>query len=176
MDTAGGPDGGAEAQSETSPSPDASTTDASSAPLPSAADASTLPVKNLSALGARCDGSDDTLATIAAVTGAQGNAYTLVVDCPATLDIGVKVDRSIFIDDDTSIAFTPNGKFIVNNLFEPAFAIINSKNITLTGWNVEYAGSMPVSLSTDGYSLGGVYHSTPGGNGSGQFNDIVLSQ
>jgi hypothetical protein len=34
---------------------------------------------------------------------------------------------------------------------------------------------MPVSLNTDGYYLGGVYHAQTNGNGSGQFNDVVLT-
>ena len=81
----------------------------------------------------------------------------------------------LFRSNDTTVEFTGAGKFIVNNLFEPAFVIANTSNVTLTDWNVEYAASMPVSLVTNGYIQGGVYHQRTGGNGSGIFNDIILS-
>jgi hypothetical protein len=94
------------------------------------------PVKYLSQLGAKCDGSDDTLAVIAAVTNARNDAYTLIVDCVATLDIGTNIDRSVFIDNNTTIVFGSAGKFIINNLFEPAFVIANTENVTLTNRNI----------------------------------------
>ena len=160
---------------------DASTPDATAseggAVLDAAEEEASAPpgeVKYLSQLGAKCDGSDDTLAVIAAVTGARNNAYTLVVDCVATLDIGLNIDRSVFIDNDTTIAFGGNGKFIIDNLFEPAFVIANTKNVTLSNWSLEWKGSMPVSLNTAGYSIGGQFQAT-GTNGSGHFNDEILS-
>ncbi len=131
--------------------------------------------KYLSKLGAKCNGSDDSAAVISAVAGARNNAYTLIVDCAATLDIGLNVDRSVFIDNDTTVQFQGAGKFIVNNLFEPAFVIANTSNVTLTDWNVEFDASMPVSLATNGYIQAGVYHERTGGNGSGIFNDVILS-
>ncbi len=162
------------------------TADGGEAASPSSADAGTgtgvadggAPLVNpkyLSALGARCDGSDDSAAVAAAVTGARNAAYTLVVDCPATLDIGLNIDRSIFIDNGTTVVFQGTGKFTINNLFEPAFVIADTSDVTLTNWNVEWNNSMPVSLNTDGYSLGGTYHSTPGENGSGFFSDEILT-
>lgn len=99
----------------------------------------------------------------------------MLVDCVATFDIGVNVDRSIFIDDDTTIEFTSAGKFIINNLFEPAFVIANTKNVTMTNWNVQRNSSMPITLNTNGYSLADKYYPTPGHNGSGTFSDKVLS-
>jgi hypothetical protein len=130
--------------------------------------------KYLSKLGAKCNGSDDSAAFIAAVAGARNGAYTLVVDCAATLDIGLNVDRTVFIDSGTTIQFTSAGKLVINNLFEPAFAIVNSSDIKLVDWNVEWNGSLPVSLATGSYGRGGKTYSV-NGNGSGVFNDDILS-
>ena len=128
----------------------------------------------LSKLGAKCNGSDDSAAFIAAVTGARNNAYTLIVDCAATLDIGLNVDRSVFIDNGTTVQFQGAGKVIINNIFEPAFVLANTSGVKLIDWNVEWKASLPVSLTTGSYSIGGVSKPVTG-NGSGIFNDQILS-
>jgi hypothetical protein len=166
---------------------------ASNAPGPT----SSTKVKYLSELGAKCDGntanpSDDSAVVAKAIAGAAKNAYTLIVDCAANLDIGVSVDKSIFINNGTTVNFTSTGKFLVNNLFTPAFVIANSSNITLNNWNVVYTATwksgvgyrttnygMPVTFNTGGYYLGGTWYAqAPNGtnqNGSGTFNDEVYS-
>ena len=127
-----------------------------------------------------CSGAgDDTAGVTKAFAAARKGAFTLVVDCPVRLHSGVIVDHSIFIDDGTSVEFTGNGKFIVDNLFHPAFVIADSSNITLTGWNVVWDGVEPIDGSTGGYQINGKFVAGPAGS-KGQpaqgFNDIVLTQ
>jgi hypothetical protein len=93
-----------------------------------------------------CDGkSDDAAGAAKAFAAAAHAAFTLVVDCPVRLAIGSDISRAIFIDDDTTVEFTESGQFTVDNILVPAFVIANSSNITLTNWNVQFDGSLPVN-------------------------------
>ncbi len=101
---------------------------------------------------ATCDGATDDAESVArAFAAAKHGAFTLVVDCPVRLHIGVDIARTIFIDDGTTVEFTGTGKFTVDNVLHPAFAIANSKDIVLADWNVEYDASLPVDMRTGGY-------------------------
>jgi hypothetical protein len=92
-----------------------------------------------------CNGaSDDTSGVTKAFAAASHGAFTLVVDCPVRLKVGMDISRSVFIDDGTTVEFTGEGKFTVDNVFIPAFVIADSSRITLTDWNVEYDASLPV--------------------------------
>jgi hypothetical protein len=126
-----------------------------------------------------CSGTrDDTPGAIRAFAEARNSAFTLVVDCPVRLHSGIAVDRGIFIDNGTSVEFTGSGKFVVDNLFHPAFVIANSSNISLTNWNVVWDGVVPISGSTGGYEFGGKFVATATGftQPSAVFNDRVLTQ
>jgi hypothetical protein len=120
-----------------------------------------------------CDGtSDDTRGVARAFEAARHNAFTLVVDCPVRLRIGIDIDKTIFIDDGTTVEFTGAGKFTVDNVFHPAFAMANSNDITLTNWNVEYDASLPVDWDTGGYERGGQFVALEGyAQPAGAFND-----
>jgi len=105
-----------------------------------------------------CDGkTDDSKAVAAAFAAAKNGAFTLVVDCPAFVRVGMDIARPIFIDDGTSVQFAPGGLFIVDNVMVPTWVIANSSNITLTGWIVEYVGGMPVNPVSGGYFNNGVW-------------------
>jgi hypothetical protein len=125
-----------------------------------------------------CTGTeDDTSGAIEAFDAARFNAFTLVVDCPVRLHSGLAIDRGIFIDHDTTVEFTGAGKFIVDNMFHPAFIIANSSNIVLTNWNVEWVGSVPVDPNFRGYELGGKFVDAGGlVQPSAAFNDLVLTK
>jgi hypothetical protein len=124
-----------------------------------------------------CTGTaDDTSGAMEAFAAARGNAFTLVVDCPVRLHSGLAVDRGIFIDNGTTVVFSGAGKFFVDNMFHPAFVIANSNNITLTNWNVEWDGSVPVNPNFGGYELGGKMVAKSGETQpAGAFNDLVLT-
>jgi hypothetical protein len=103
-----------------------------------------------------CDGTtDDTEGVARAFAAARHSAFTLMVDCPVRLHIGVDVARTVFIDSGTNVTFTGAGKFTVDNVFHPAFAIANSNDIVLTNWNVEYDASLPVNWRTGNFQNAG---------------------
>ncbi len=103
-----------------------------------------------------CDGvADDSLGAASAFLAARNYAFTLVVDCPVYIHVGLDVTRPIFIDDGTTVTFEGGGKFIVDDIMQPTFVIANSSNILLNGWNVEYNGSMPVDEYTGYYVKNG---------------------
>lgn len=125
-----------------------------------------------------CTGTwDDTSGAMAAFAAAKNGAFTLVVDCPVFLHSGLAVDRGIFIDNETTVQFTAAGKFIVDNMFHPAFIIANSFDINLVDWNVEWQGSVPVNPNFGGYDLNGarVVASSGSAQPAAAFNDIVLT-
>ncbi len=121
-----------------------------------------------------CDGrSDDSAGAARAFAAARHGAFTLLVDCPARLHIGMDISHPIFIDDGTSVEFTAAGKFIVDNIFIPAFVIANSSHIALTHWNVEYEASLPASPKVGGYERNG--RIAPGPLPPNAFNDLILT-
>ena len=126
---------------------------------------------------AGCSGVQDDAVNVArAFEAARHGAFTLVVDCPVRIHVGVDIARTVFIDDGTDVEFTGAGKFIVDNVFHPAFTIANSKDIVLKDWNVEYDASLPVNMKTGGYEDGGKFVPT-GANApaAGAFWDLRLS-
>ncbi|GAC1307195.1 MAG: hypothetical protein NVSMB10_12540 [Steroidobacteraceae bacterium] len=127
-----------------------------------------------------CSGtSDDTSGATKAFAAAKNSAFTLVVDCPVRLHSGIAVDRGIFIDSGTSVEFTGNGRFIVDNLFHPAFVIADANHINLTRWNVVWDGVLPITGSTGGYEIDGKFVPAAAGTltqPAGAFNDLVLTK
>ena len=125
-----------------------------------------------------CSGTgDDTTGATKAFAAARNAAFTLVVDCPVRLHSGIAVDRGIFIDNGTTVEFTGNGRFIVDNLFHPAFVIANSSNISLVNWDVVWDGVQPIDGSTGGYEIDGRFVGAAAGTKTqpaAAFNDIVL--
>lgn len=104
-----------------------------------------------------CDGqTDDSAAAGQAFAAAAHGAFTLLVDCPVRLNISSDIAKPIFIDDDTTVEFGSSGSFIVNNVLQPAFVIAGSQNITLSSWNVQYVGGLPVNPDVGGYVQNGV--------------------
>lgn len=124
-----------------------------------------------------CSGtSDDSLGAATAFSAAKNHAFTLVVDCPVFIHSGLDIDRAIFIEDGTTVEFTGAGKFIVDDIFHPAFVIANSNNITLTDWNVEFDGSLPVNENVLGYMQNSQWVVKGGaGQPSNAFNDERLT-
>jgi hypothetical protein len=124
-----------------------------------------------------CGGTtDQTAGTMAAFAAARNQAFILTVDCAIHLQSGTAVDRTIFIDNGTTVQFTAAGKFFVDNLFHPAFVIANSSNISLLDWNVEWDGSVPVNQNFGGYTLNGKWVTIAGTTQPAEgFNDVVLT-
>jgi len=103
-----------------------------------------------------CDGiADDTAGVTKAFAAARHNSFTLIVDCSVRLRFGSDVSRSIFIDDGTHVSFTSTGKFIVDNVFQPAFVVANSSDIVLTDWDVQYEGGLPANPDMGGFRQNG---------------------
>lgn len=99
-----------------------------------------------------------------------------MVDCPVFIHSALDIDRAIFIEDGTTVEFSGAGKFIVDDIFHPAFVIANSKDITLTDWNVEFDGSMPVNPDVHGYMRNGQWVAKAGkGQPTNAFNDERLT-
>jgi hypothetical protein len=123
-----------------------------------------------------CGGVVDGAAGVArAVQAARNGAFKLNVDCPVLIKIGTDIAKPIFIDNDTTIQFTGTGLFTVDNVFVPAFAIVNSARVKLLDWRVQYVGSMPVDSATGGYYNNGVLVASGGSAPpSYMFNDIAL--
>jgi hypothetical protein len=118
---------------------------------------------------------DDSEGAIRAFAAARRNAFTLVVDCPVFIHSGLDIGRVIFIDDGTSVEFTPAGKFVVDNIMHPAFALANATSITLTNWNVEYNATFPVNPDVGGYAQNGHFFSVAGHNQPSAWNDLELT-
>ena len=124
-----------------------------------------------------CDGhSDDSAGVAKAFAAASHNAFTLVVDCPVRFHVGSDIAKTVFIEDDTSVEFTAAGKITTDNLYHPAFAIANAKNVSLMQWNVEYDGSLPVAFDAGGFEQQGHFVSSVGvAQPAGAFNDKQLT-
>lgn len=118
-----------------------------------------------------CSGTADDSAGVAkAFAEAKGNAFTLLVDCPVKLHIGYDIARTVFIDNDTTVEFSGAGKFLVDNVMIPAFVFANTNHVTLTNWNVEYVGGIPVAAKIGGYANNGS-QVFPGREPGGAVND-----
>ena len=132
--------------------------------------------KSISAWVSCGTAADDTTGAQKAFAAARQNAFTLVVDCPVHLKSGQAIDRGIFIDTGTAVEFTNGGKFYVDNMFHPAFVIANSSNITLTNWNVEWDGIVPINPDMGGYVYEGNFVTSSGHTQpAAAFNDLVLT-
>ena len=169
--TAGAKTGTSTPPPSTPPSAPPSTTPIATPPSPSPA------VKKSISAWVSCTGTtDDAVAAATAFAAAKNNAFTLVVDCPVLIHSGLDIGRAIFIEDGTTVEFTGAGKFIVDDIFHPAFVIANSSNITLTDWNVEFEGSMPVNENVQGYMQNGQWVvKGGGGQPTNGFNDERLT-
>ena len=120
-----------------------------------------------------CTGtSDDTAGVAKAFAAAKHGAFPLVVDCPVNIKVGMDIARPIFIDEGTTVEFTGSGKFIVDNIFIPAFVIADSSNITMTNWNVEYDAGLPIDQNTGGFMNNGGFVKGP--KPANAFNDARL--
>ena len=121
-----------------------------------------------------CNGTvDESQGVARAFAAARHSAFTLVVDCPVLIQTKMDIERSIFIDNGTTVEFTGTGKFTVDNVFVPAFVIANSSDIKLINWNVEYNASVPVNPKTGGYQRNGVF--IAGVEPGGAFNDLRIT-
>ena len=125
-----------------------------------------------------CNGiADDAQGVARAFSAASHSAFTLVVDCPVRISVGMDIARVVFFEDGADVEFTPSGKFIVDSVFIPTFVIANSKNIRMTNWNVEYDASLPVDPNS---STGGGYEDNgrfvAGHLPGGAFNSFRLTK
>lgn len=113
---------------------------------------------------------------IKAFADAANNAFELIVDCPVFIHSGLDIAKVIYIDNGTSVAMQGSGKFIVDNIMHPAFVFANTTNVTLSNWNVEFNGSLPVNPDVGGYYQNGVWSAVGGVNQpSGVWNDLELT-
>ncbi|WP_158750896.1 hypothetical protein [Acidobacterium sp. S8] len=123
-----------------------------------------------------CDGkTDDDAGVIAAFAAAKNGAFTLTVDCPVFIHVGYDIDRPIYIDNGTTVQFTQNGLFKVDNVHIPAFIIANSSKIRLLSWNVQYTGQLPVNQKVGGYYEKGILSHSQNYEPSPAFSDRSLT-
>lgn len=120
-----------------------------------------------------CNSQDNTEGLRRALAAARHRAFTLVVDCPLRLKIGIDIARPIFIDEGTRVEFSGTGKLVVDNLFIPAFVIADSSDVTLLNWNVEYDAGLPVSTDVGGFEKNG--QKLRGPQPANAFNDLTLT-
>lgn len=125
-----------------------------------------------------CDGvTDDAKGVAQAFAAAANNAFILEVDCPVFIHIGMDVARPVFVDNDTTVEFTQDGLFIVDNTLIPAFVIANTSRVRLLNWNIEYIGSLPLNYLVGYYDDGQWVAKSNYGNGPSMvFNDETLKQ
>jgi hypothetical protein len=116
---------------------------------------------------------DDAAGAARAFAAAQNRAFTLVVDCPVRIHVGMDISRPIFIESGTAVDFTGAGKFLVDNVLIPEFVIADSSDVVLTHWNVEYVGGVGVQAKIGGYENDGLF--VPGREPGGAFNDLRLT-
>jgi hypothetical protein len=120
-----------------------------------------------------CTGtSDDTAGVAKAFAAAKHGAFTLLVDCPVNIKVGMDIARPIFIDEGTTVEFSGSGKFMVDNIFIPAFVIADSSNITMKNWNVEYDAGLPIDQNVGGFVNNGGFVKGP--KPANAFNDARL--
>lgn len=104
-----------------------------------------------------CNGKDENAGVAAAFAAAKNGAFTLVVDCKVVIHVGMDIRRPIYIDNGTTVQFTKDGLFTVDNVLIPSFVIANSTKVSLLGWRIEYQGGVPIDLNTGGYYDNGVF-------------------
>lgn len=92
-----------------------------------------------------------------AFAAAKNNAFTLLVDCPAYIHVGSDILRPIFIESGTTVEFSPDGLFVIDNAFVPTWVIANSEQVVLAGWRIKYVGGLPVDPDTKGYTRDGTF-------------------
>jgi hypothetical protein len=169
----------AKTTASTTPATTATTTPATTAtttPSTTPTPAPTVVKKSISSWVSCGTAADDTAGATKAFAAARQGAFTLVVDCPVHLKSGLAIDKGIFIDNGTTVEFTGSGKIYVDNLFHPAFVIANSTNITLTNWNIEWDGIVPINPDVGGYELNGKFVVNVGiTQPAGAFNDLILT-
>jgi hypothetical protein len=128
--------------------------------------------------GVSCDSRhDQSDALQKAFDAAANNAFTLVIDCPVFLDVGMDVSRPVFVSSKTKVVMSRSGRMIVNNVFIPSFSIVNAQNVVFKDWVVEYRGRIPIDPHMDGYFRQGKKILAPMKNTpppAVAFNDIVL--
>jgi hypothetical protein len=126
---------------------------------------------------AACDGTKDAAIGVAsAFAAAKNGAFTLLVDCPVFIHIGMDITRPIFIYDGTTVRFTENGLFIIDDVMIPAFVMANASSVELLDWRIKYVGGEPVNWETGGYYKNGVFVSKTGKYPApAAFNDSVLT-
>lgn len=142
-----------------------------------AVQAQTLPAQERSIREwATCDATVDSAVGIAqAFKAARNGAFTLVVDCPVLLHVGEDVARTVFIDHGTSVKFSGTGTLYVDNIFVPAFALVNTNGVNLINWRVQYIGGLPADQQRPGYYDNGVFVAAPApAAASYRFNDTTL--
>jgi len=126
---------------------------------------------------AKCDGISDDLDNLTkAINLAKNNSFTLEIDCPLKIKIGMDIAKPIFIESDTQIIFSKKGSIQVDNVFVPAFVIANSSNIILKNWKIIYSGGLPIDDKTNEYiNNGKVITSSGHAPPANAFNNVTLS-
>jgi hypothetical protein len=105
-----------------------------------------LAQRSITEFGVQCNGTDQYANVQNAFNAAANDAFELVVDCPVTIHTARLPNRTVFIGSGTTVSFTSAGTFYVDNVLQPAFAIMNSSNIKLYDWSIVYTGSLGVAL------------------------------
>jgi len=97
----------------------------------------TLATKSISAW-VKCDGTDDSQGTAAALSAAKNNAFALLIDCPIRIHFSGQTADSIMIEDGTTVEFQGSGAVTIDDVSPPPLQIPHPENVTLINWNVNY--------------------------------------
>ena len=97
----------------------------------------TLATKSIGAW-VKCNGTDDSQGTAAALSAAKNNAFALVIDCPIRIHFTGRSAQSLVIEDGTTVEFQGSGAVTIDNVSPPPLQVPHPANVTLINWNVNF--------------------------------------
>ena len=136
---------------------------------------------------AQCSATVDQREGVAtALAAARAAAFTLVIDCPVFVHIGLDIARPLFVESGTRVVMRGTGRLSVDNALLPAFVLANVRDVELLDWDVLYTGSqlypditgaLSIQAAIGYYLLNGTRvadnYSAPV---AASFNDLTLRQ
>jgi hypothetical protein len=88
----------------------------------------------------KCDGTDDSAGTQAALSAAKNNAFALIIDCPIRIHF-TGTAKTIDIEEGTTVEFQGNGAVTIDDVSPPPLQVVNPANVNLVNWKVNYPGA-----------------------------------
>lgn len=91
---------------------------------------------------------------VTALAAVAGTNLTLLIDCSVKLTIGFDYSKSIMVDNNTKVAFTPAGKLLVDTNLVPLFAFVHATGIRFWDLNIERTGTYDIDYLTNNSGAG----------------------